>query len=83
LETSRAGRTLPARGDAPAAEFDPDPARLANDSVSGSDAERRGDVACALSLESELLEILDYLGGPQHLHGSNGCRCGDPPRGMV
>ena len=84
LGPSRAGSALLAHGGAPAAgKFDSDPARLANDGVSGSDAERRGDVACALSLESELLEILDCLGGPQHLHGSNRCRCGDPPRGMV
>ena len=69
LGASRAGWPLPAHGGAPAAaEFDPDPARLANDGVSGSDAERRGDVACALSLKSELLEVLDCLGGPQHLH---------------
>ena len=77
LGPSRAGRALPAHGGAPAAvEFDPDPARLANDGVSGSDAERRRDVACALSLESELLEVLDGLGGPQHCACSNRCRCG-------
>ena len=65
LGPSRAGWALPAHGGAAASvEFDPDPARLANDGVSGSDAERRRDVACALSLESELLEILDGLGGP-------------------
>ncbi len=78
----RAERALPAHGGASAAQFDSDPACLADDRVSGSDAKRRGDVACAFSLKSEPLEVLDCLGGPQHLHGSNRCRCGVPPRGI-
>src|ERR1700722_5998915 len=65
LETRRAGGALPAHGGAPAAvEFDPDPTRLADDGVSGSDAERRGDVACAFSLKSKPLEVFDGFGGP-------------------
>jgi hypothetical protein len=64
---TRASLHFAPSGGAPAAQFDPDPARLANDGVSGSDAERGCDVACALSLKSEFLEILDGFGGPQHL----------------
>jgi hypothetical protein len=67
LRPSGARRRLPAHGGAPAAaEFDSDPACLANDRVSGSDAERHGDVACAFSLKSEPFEILNRLGCPQH-----------------
>jgi hypothetical protein len=83
LGPSRAGRLLPAYGSAPAAaEFDSDPARLANDGVSGSDAERRRNVACALSLQSELLEVFDGLGGPQHLMLQS-LSLRRPPREMV
>jgi hypothetical protein len=64
---------------APAAtEFNPDPARLADNRISGRDAEGRGDVARALSFKSEPFEILDRLGCPQHLHGPNSCRCAVP-----
>jgi hypothetical protein len=64
---ARRGR---ARWGAPAAavELDSDPARLADDSVTGSHAERRSDVACALSFKSKPLEVLDCLGGPQHFN---------------
>jgi len=52
-------------GAAPAAaELDSNPTRLADDRVSGSDAKRRSDMACALSRKSQRLEILDCLGGP-------------------
>src|ERR1700684_3565797 len=62
-ETPPARRALPARGDPPAAEFDSDPARLADDGVTGSDTERRGDVACALSLDGEFFLVLGDLRG--------------------
>jgi hypothetical protein len=65
LGSTNARWDLAAQGAGPAAvKLDPNSARLANDGVSGSDAERCRYVAGALSLMSELLEILDGLGGP-------------------
>jgi hypothetical protein len=82
LGATRARRRRLRRGGAPSAatELDPDPARLADDRVSGSHAKRHSDVACALAFMSKPLEVFDGLGGPQHLRGSNRCRCGVPSR---
>ena len=59
------------RATAAAGEFDPDPVRFADDRISGRHPERCSDEARTPSFESELFEILNSIGCPLHLHGSN------------